>query len=87
MTIIVWVLEWLAVPAIRYAAVALGALAIGGLWRHDVKVAAGAETAVIERSEVAGKKAEAKAAKAHRAAAKPGAAARVLQKYCRDCEP
>jgi hypothetical protein len=49
-TIIVWVLEWLAVPAIRYAAVALGALAIGGLWlwRHDVRVADQA-TAAIER--------------------------------------
>ena len=44
------VLQWLAVPLVRYAVVAAGALAIGALWmwRHDVKVAEGA-TAAIER--------------------------------------
>lgn len=85
--VVVTVLQWLAGPIVRWGAVALGVLAIGSLWlwRHDAKVAHKAERAVIERSEDAGRKAEAKADRAHRAARRPGAAERVMRNYCRDC--
>jgi hypothetical protein len=65
----------------------LAALALFGawLWRHDVMVEARGETKVIERSKEAGKKAHAKARKAHDAARQPGAAERVFSKYCADC--
>lgn len=81
------VLQFFAIPAVRYAAVALGVVAIFGawLWRHDSKIEARAETRVIERSVKAGKKANAEASKAHAAAARPGAAQRVRVNACRDC--
>jgi hypothetical protein len=82
------VLQWCAVPAVRYAAVAFGAVAIFALWlwRHDTKIEARAEQKVIERSVEAGKKANAQADKAHAAAGKPGAAERVRKQSCRDCK-
>lgn len=81
------VLQWLAVPAVRYAAAALGVVAIFSLWlwRHDAKIEARAEAKVIERSVEAGKKANAEAGKAHDAAARPGAAERLRKSACRDC--
>jgi hypothetical protein len=84
---IVLILKWLAIPAVKWAATGLGVAAVLGLWlwRHDAKVAHRAEQAVIQRSEKAGAKAEAKASAAHDAAAKPGAAERVMRLYCRDC--
>jgi hypothetical protein len=71
----------------KMAVAALAVLALFGtwLWRHDVKVEARGETKVIERSKEAGKKAHAKARKAHEAARAPGAAERLLADSCRDC--
>jgi hypothetical protein len=68
------------------AGLAALALFTGWLWRHDAKVEARAETKVIERSKEAGKVANAKAQKAHARAAEPGAAERVLKRFCRDCD-
>jgi hypothetical protein len=69
------------------AVAAVAALALFGawLWRHDAKIEARGETKVIERSKEAGKKAHAKARKAHDAARQPGAAERLLADSCRDC--
>lgn len=86
---IVAILKFCAIPVVKWAGTALGVAAVLGLWlwRHDAKVAHRAEAAVIERSEKAGAKAEAKASEAHAAATKPGAADRVMKRYCRDCKP
>jgi hypothetical protein len=53
MGVVVVVLQALAVPAVRYAAVAIGVLAIAGLWlwRHDVRVAANATAAIEQKAE------------------------------------
>jgi hypothetical protein len=81
------IIQWLAVPAVRYAVAVAGIVAIVvlWLWRHDAKIEARAEAAVIERSVEAGKKANAKADNAHAAAARPGAAERLRRNACRDC--
>ncbi len=56
------------------------------LVRHDSKVAAKAETKVIERSEKAGQIASKKSEKEHAKASKDGAAERLLRSSCRDCD-
>lgn len=89
MSIIAGILAFLANPVGRWLVTTACVATFFGawLWRHDVKVAQRAEEAVLERSAKAGKKAAAKSVSAHRAAAKPGAAARAMRKYCVDCKP
>jgi hypothetical protein len=67
------------------AVVAAAALFAGWLWRHEARVAERVENKIITQSKEAGKVAHAKARKAHAAARQPGAAERVLSKYCADC--
>ena len=66
--------------------IAAAGLILGMFWawlaQHDNKV----RTAVYEKSEKVGKVANAKAAKAHDRAAKPGAAERLRKSVCRDCD-
>lgn len=72
----------------RIAAAALGVVVLfsAWLWRHDTAVAHRATTAIVERAKDEGKKAHAKATKAHDAARAPGAADRLLKSVCRDCD-
>lgn len=72
---------------LRIAGAALaGLLAIKGYGLYQRQIGANQATQKIaKQSEKAGKEANAKASKAHDSAAKPGAAQRVLSKYCRDC--
>jgi hypothetical protein len=67
----------------RIVSVALVALAALGV-NNMVQRAKGGQ-AVIEKSKKAGKIANAKAAKSHAAAERPGAAERVRRLHCRDC--
>lgn len=84
----VTILQWLAIPLVKWGVTALGVAAVFGLWlwKHDAKVAQRAEQAVINQSIEAGKKANEEADKAHDAAARPGAAGRLLKSSCRDCQ-
>lgn len=71
----------------RMAVAAFGALVLfsAWLWQHDRRVEARVEQKIITNSVEAGKKANAKATKAHDAAARPGAFDRLLKSSCRDC--
>lgn len=69
---------------LRLAVAVLAALLGYEGWKyHQRSIGA---TVVIEQSKEAGKIANEKAAKAHDAAARPGAAERLLKRACRDCK-
>jgi hypothetical protein len=71
----------------KAAALAAGLLVLFStwLWRHDVRVAERATTEFRVSVEKAKEKVRAKAVKARKPAALPGAADRLRQSACRDC--
>ena len=70
---------------IAAGAVLAAGLFFGWLTAHDRKTAARVETSIKSEARKAGKVAGEKSTAAHKGAAEPGAAERLLRSSCRDC--